>query len=172
MAKEPVEPQSVVGVLEMLPPFPIVLVTTRTNVLTINQIHYFTFRPLRIGIAVAHVRHSHGLVRQEREFVVNVPGASLVEAVRLCGSASGRDRDKFEAAGLEREPSCEVEAVSIRQCPAHVECRVVREIEFENRTWFVGDVVAARRVPGHAGAGAILCGRHVYVLPGDAIAQR
>lgn len=172
MSKGSVAPRSVVGVLELLPPFPIVLVTTRTNVITINQIHYFTFSPLRIGIAVAHSRHTHGLLAAEREFVVNIPDASLLGAVKTCGSVSGRDRGKFEAAGLDREESSEVAAVCIGQCGANIECRLEREIDFEDRTWFVGRVVAARKRPRHLGTQALTCGRHEYTVPGSVVAPR
>jgi flavin reductase (DIM6/NTAB) family NADH-FMN oxidoreductase RutF len=169
MDKTPIDPLTTTGVLDVLPPFPIVLVTTRTNVLTIGQVEYFTLSPLRIGIAVAHSRHSYSLLRQESEFVVNV---SIVEAVKTCGSLSGGDCDKFEAAGLTTEDSALVRAVSIRQCAAHIECRVDREVAFENRTWFIGKVVAARRRADHSSAAAVLCGRHDYVLPGEPIAPR
>ena len=86
MPKEPIDPQQWGQVLQTLPPFPIVLVTTRTNAITIGQIEYFTFSPLRLGIAIAHQRHTYGLLKDECEFVVNVPDASLVEAVKICGS--------------------------------------------------------------------------------------
>lgn len=169
---ETIAPTGTRGILELLPPFPIVLVSTRTNVLTVGQVMYFTLTPLRIGIAVAHRRHSHGLLKAEREFVVNVPDASLVEAVRLCGSLSGKVGDKFSAAGLTPEPSQCVGAVCVRECGAHVECRVEREVEFEDRTWFVGAVVAARRRPDHRGEACLLCGRSDYRLPGDVVAPR
>ena len=89
MTKAPVAPQSSTPVLDLLPPYPIVLVTTRNNVITVNQVAYFTFRPLRIGVAIAHVRHTYALLKDEGEFVINVPDASLIEAVKICGSRSG-----------------------------------------------------------------------------------
>jgi len=172
MSKDVIVPPDANGVLELLPPFPIVLVTTRTNIITIGQIEYFTFSPLRLGIAVAHARHTYRLLKEEREFVMNVPDAGLLDAVKICGSVSGRDRDKFQAAGLTPEESAEVKAVSLHECGAHVECRVEREIEFEDRTWFVGRVVAARRRAGHRGTDALLCGRTQYSRVGPAIAPR
>ena len=172
MPKEPIDPQQWGQVLQTLPPFPIVLVTTRTNAITIGQIEYFTFSPLRLGIAIAHQRHTYGLLKDEREFVVNVPDASLVEAVKICGSRSGRDCDKFKEASLDTEGSAQVQAVGIVQCGANIECRVSREIEFEKRTWFIGDVVAARVRGGHEGAAALMCGRRDYLLPGEVVAPR
>jgi flavin reductase (DIM6/NTAB) family NADH-FMN oxidoreductase RutF len=172
VAKEPVASISTTPVLELLPPYPIVLVTTRTNVLTIGQLHYFTFSPLRLGIAVAHSRHTWALLKAEGEFVVNVPTEGQLEAVRACGRLSGRDGDKFAEAGLTPVPSAAVAAVSVAECAAHIECRVTHEVDFEERTWFVGVVVAASRAPGHDGAKALMCGRRDYRLCGPCIAPR
>jgi len=172
MPKTPITPLTTTDILDLLPSFPIVLVTTRTNIITIGQVHYFTFNPLRLGIAVAHTRHTYSLLREEGEFVINVPDVDLLEAVKICGSISGRDHDKFEAAGLVREESLQVEAASIRQCKAQIECQVEREVEFEERTWFIGRVVAARKEKDHQGTNALLCGRHHYALCGEAVAPR
>jgi len=132
--REDLSPYSPADVLRTLPPYPVVLVTTRSNVLAVNQIAYFTFVPLRLGVAIAHVRYSHALLQNEGEFVVNVPDASLIDAVRVCGSRSGRDGPKFRLAGLDTVPGEAVRAVRIVQCGAHIECQVEREIAFEERT--------------------------------------
>jgi flavin reductase (DIM6/NTAB) family NADH-FMN oxidoreductase RutF len=165
-------PLTAKDVLGLLPPYPIVLVTVRDNIITVNQVQYFTFSPLRMGVAIAHVRYTYGLLKADGAFVINVPSADLVEAVKLCGSVSGRDVDKFELAGLTRGSSSEVSAASIAECGAQIECRVEREIEFEHRTWFVGPVLAARRLPDHLGMNALMCGREAYVLPGNALVPR
>ena len=167
-----IEPPASSTVLGTLPPYPLVLVTTRDNVITIGQVEYFTFQPLRMGIAVAHARHSHDLITAEGEFVINVPDASLVEAVQVCGSVSGRDADKFAAAGLTRMESQAVGAVSVAECGAHIECVVERDIVFEERTWFIGHVVAARQRPGHRGMSSLLCDRTHYAVPGEVVAAR
>ncbi len=172
MSKAPIAPLTRKHVLAVLPPYPIVLVTTRANVITVNQVEYFTFSPLRIGVGIARPRYTYGLLKAEREFVINVPDASLVEAVKRCGAISGRAGDKFEAVGLTPEPSFQVDAVSIRECVAHIECRVEREVEFEERTWFIGPVMAARQAKDHTGMDALLCGRAAYILPGDIVAPR
>ena len=170
--KEAIPPANTKGVLELLPPFPIVLVTTRANIITIGQIQYFTFSPLRIGIAVAHSRHTYSLLKTEQEFVVNVPNADRVAEVKQCGSISGRDQNKFERTKLTAVESAAVKAVSIGECGAHIECVVEREIDFENRTWFVGRVVAARKCADFQGTDGLLCGRSQYSITGKAIAPR
>jgi flavin reductase (DIM6/NTAB) family NADH-FMN oxidoreductase RutF len=159
-------------VLDLLPPYPIVLVTVGANIITINQIAYLTFSPLRLGIGVARTRYTYELLKEHGAFVVNVPGPDLLEAVKLCGSVSGREFDKFSRAGLTQRPSEEVPVPGIDECGGWIECRVERHIDFEERTWFVGLVVAAQRRVEHQGMEALMCGRGVYALPGDVIAPR
>ena len=172
MSREQLCSQNTVDVLDLLPPFPIVLVSTRDNIITVNQIHYLTFRPLRIGVAIAHSRHTYDLLRDEGEFVVNVPDKSLIEAVKWCGSVSGRDVIKFAPDRLTPLALETVAAMGIAESPAQIACRVSRELAFEHRTWFIGDVVAAQKRPAFSGQEALCCGRHDYRLPGDLVSPR
>lgn len=169
---EVITPASASAVLQLLPPFPIVLVTTRTNVITINQLAYFTFSPLRLGIAVAHTRHSYGLLVEEREFVINIPHAQLLPAVQMCGCISGKNRNKFQAANLTPMPAAQVQAVALAEAPAHIECAVESTLEFEDRTWFIAKVLIARQLPEHLGTSALLCGRSHYYLPASPLSAR
>jgi flavin reductase (DIM6/NTAB) family NADH-FMN oxidoreductase RutF len=68
--------------------------------------------------------------------------------------------------------SSQVQAASIAECGAQIECHVARRIAFEHRDWFIGEVVAARKRKGHLGAEALLCGRHQYLVPGDVVSPR
>ena len=71
MLRDLILPNTPATVLELFPPFPIVLVTTRSNIITIGQVEYCTFSPLRIGIAVAHARYTYSLLKRERELGAN-----------------------------------------------------------------------------------------------------
>ncbi len=167
-----IEPLTTNAVLGTLPPFPIVLVSTRSNIITINQVAYFTFSPLRIGIGVAYSRYTHSLLKLEREFVINIPVSHHLDAIKICGSLSGRSVDKFQETGLTRAKSSQVKAVSIAECGAHIECQIEQEIDFEERTWFIGRVVAARKNSDHQGVHGLLCNREHYILPGEIVEKR
>lgn len=75
-------------------------------------------------IAVAPQRYSWRFLEAVPEFVIGVPGDELRSAADLCGTRSGRDMDKFAAAGLTRVASKVVKAPSILECPINVECRI------------------------------------------------
>jgi len=102
----------------------------RQNILTLGWgllgPHYHS-NPILV-IAVAPPRYSWRFLEALPEFVIAVPDDSLKDAVALCGTKSGRDMDKFQAAGLTRVSSVHVKPPSIRECPINVECRVYTKV--------------------------------------------
>jgi len=152
--------------------YPVVLVSTRDNVLTIAQVHYFSFRPLTLGIGVHRKRHSYGLIENEGEFVVNVPTVEQIKAVKACGELSGRDGDKFSRVGLTPVPASKVEACLITECPVSIECRVIERVDLPRRTWFIGEVVAAHRADDFDPSENLYCSRTHYRRIGDILAPR
>jgi flavin reductase (DIM6/NTAB) family NADH-FMN oxidoreductase RutF len=76
-------------------------------------------------VAVRPSRHTHRLIDETQEFVVNVPDDGLQDVVEYCGKVSGRDYDKIAEKGLTAEPGPHVRAPIIRECTAHYECRVI-----------------------------------------------
>lgn len=104
--------------------------TGKQNLLTLGwgQIGpFYHGNPIFI-IAVAPMRYSWRFLEQVPEFVIAVPDDALGSAVELCGTKSGRDLDKFKAAGLTPVSSVHVHAPSILECPINVECRIYTSI--------------------------------------------
>ena len=98
----------------------------RSNVLTLGwgQIGpFYHGRPV-FSIAVTPLRYSWRFLEEVPEFVIGVPDDHLADALKLCGTRSGREMDKFAAAGLTPIASREVRPPSIRECPLNIECRV------------------------------------------------
>jgi len=152
--------------------YPIVLVSTRDNVLTIAQVHYFSFRPLTLGIGVHQKRHSYGLIESEGEFVVNIATVDQIEAVKACGKLSGRDGDKFERVGLTPVPGSKVKACLIAECPVSIECRVIERVDLPERSWFIGEVVAAHRAEDFDPDENLYCSRTAYRRIGEILEPR
>lgn len=103
----------------------------RTNAITLGWgmigPHYHG-HPI-VVIAVCPPRFSWHFLEETGEFVIAVPDDSLRSAVDLCGTKSGRDMDKFAAAGLTTVPSVHVRAPSIAECPINVECRTYARVQ-------------------------------------------
>jgi len=132
--------------------FPVVLATVsgaKDNIITLAMCHVFSFKPPYLGVGIGPKRFSHGLFKASEDFVVNIPDKKILKAVEICGSKSGRKVDKFEASGLTRENAEKVSAPLIAECPVNIECRKVKELEAGDHTWFIGEIVSARRDPDY-----------------------
>lgn len=128
--------------------FPVVLGSvggSKDNIITLAMCHVFSFKPALLGVGIAPKRFSYALFKESKDFAVNIPDKTLLRAVEICGSKSGRKVDKFEAAGLTREKAEKIGSPLVAECPVNIECVKVDEIEAGDHTWFIGEVVAARR---------------------------
>lgn len=96
------------------------------NTMTIGwgSLSVYWGRPVFI-VPVRLSRHTHFLMEQAEDFTVTVPrDRELAEALRFCGSRSGRNVDKFAACGLTAQPGQEVASPVIAQGWLHYECRI------------------------------------------------
>jgi len=127
-------------------PLPLVLVTVGTpqhaDVITIAWAGVVCSEPPMVSVSVRPSRHSHELLQDTREFVVNVPRASEVRDVDLAGTISGRDADKFEFCGFTRRAASKVGAPLIVECPINLECVVRHQLALGSHDLFIAEVVA------------------------------
>lgn len=93
-------------------------------------------------------RYSCQLLQENPAFVVNVMAYGQAPEVVLCGRRSGRDLDKFAAAGLTAVPAETVEALAIAKALAHVECEVQAEHPAGDHIIVVGRLSAVFAQPG------------------------
>jgi flavin reductase (DIM6/NTAB) family NADH-FMN oxidoreductase RutF len=139
--------------------FPVVIGSvggSKDNVITLAMCHVFSIKPALLGVGIAPRRFSHALFKESKDFAVNIPDKKMLRVVEICGSKSGRKVDKFEAAGLTREKGEKIGSPLVAECPVNIECVKVKEIETGDHTWFIGEVVAARRDPSYRTADMLL----------------
>ena len=154
------------------PGFPVVLVTTRDNIITVALVHRFSYNPFMLGIGISHRRHSYQVIKAEGEFIVNIVTSEHLEQVKLCGRLSGRDEDKFQATGFTKVAGTKVKSSMIAECPVSIECKVGQEMKLEERTWFIGEVLAVHAEDDYDASQSLLCDRRSYMLIGEGIGQR
>lgn len=49
-----------------------------------------------LAVSLAPRKHSHKLIEETKEFVINTPTMEFVKEILFCGRRSGRDFDKFK----------------------------------------------------------------------------
>jgi flavin reductase (DIM6/NTAB) family NADH-FMN oxidoreductase RutF len=112
------------------------------NAITLGETFNLSIRePVIVGIAIAPERYSHELIREQGEFVVNLPPASLIAKVMACGSMSGRDHDKFTEVGLTPLPAEHVRPPLIAECPVNLECRLLDVQTIGDHDLFQGELL-------------------------------
>jgi flavin reductase (DIM6/NTAB) family NADH-FMN oxidoreductase RutF len=141
---------------QALYPSRVVLVTSvdfagKPNIITLAWTCILSMNPFMVGISVGPKRHSHKLIKESKEFVINLPTIELKEACMLCGTKSGRSVDKFKETGLTPVKSDKVSAPRIKECYAWLECKLVNSVDTGDHTLFVGEVVASGEREAKAG---------------------
>jgi len=117
--------------------------TGKENVITLAWTMPTSIKPPLLVISVRPERYSHRFIEESGEFVVNVPTMEIVEQTLYCGRVSGRECDKFETAPLTPSPARMVRSPIIKECVAHLECKVVQIITTGDHTLFVGEILTA-----------------------------
>ncbi|MBI3667716.1 MAG: flavin reductase family protein [Acidobacteria bacterium] len=132
----------------MLPPVPAILLTVNGKPGDPDEISVvWTFvicgKPPQIGISVGHQHLAEKLVDLHKEFVLNVPVASVVQAFDKVDMNSSKVGDKFKLSGLTRGKAVKVNAPTVEESPIHVECKVFHTLDVPPaRTMFLAEVVA------------------------------
>ncbi len=130
----------------MLAPLPPALVSCgnmeNPNVMTAAWTGIICSEPTLVYVSIRPTRYSHEIIRQSKEFVLNVPTVKLARAVDFCGVKSGRDTDKFKLAGLTAAPCQKIAAPQIVEAPISLECKVKEVTSFGSHDMFLAEVVA------------------------------
>jgi flavin reductase (DIM6/NTAB) family NADH-FMN oxidoreductase RutF len=117
--------------------------TGKPNVTTVAWVMPTSKEPPLLAISIIPTHHSHTLIQESGEFIVNVPTLELLQTVYACGSLTGRSFDKFKKANLTPMPAKKVKAPAIRECIAHLECEVIDQFTTGDHTVFVGKILEA-----------------------------
>ncbi len=117
--------------------------SAKPNITTLAWAMPTSNNPPLLAISIGPGRHSHTLIEESGEFIVNIPTLETLQAVYTCGSLSGRSFDKFKKCSLTPMPGKKVKAPAIRECIAHLECEVDGQMTTGDHTIFVGKVLEA-----------------------------
>ncbi|HEY73354.1 MAG: flavin reductase family protein [Chloroflexi bacterium] len=129
-------------------PVPAVMVSCgvgeRANIITLAWVGTLCSKPPLVGIGVRPSRHSHGLIKEFGEFVINLPSAEQARWLDYCGIVSGRDEDKWAACGFTPAPAAKVQTPLIAECLVNIECRLQQTLSLGSHDLFIGEVAAVQ----------------------------
>lgn len=131
----------------MVYPLPAVIVSCgtsdgETNMMTAAWTGTICSDPAMAYVSIRNSRHSHHLIAESGEFVINLTTEALAYATDYVGVKSGRDIDKFKEMNLTPVKGTLEYAPMIEESPVCIECKVERIEELGSHDMFIGTVVA------------------------------
>lgn len=130
----------------LLAPIPPVLVSCgdeeKANIITVAWTGIVATVPPKTYVSIRPTRHSHSIITEKREFVINLATAEQAKKVDYCGIYTGAKVDKFEKCSFTKAKSTEVSCPSIAECPLSIECRVTDILPQGSHDMFIADIVA------------------------------
>ncbi len=130
----------------MLNPVPAVLITSSDgkvdNVFTVAWTGTVCSDPAMTYISVRKERFSYDIIKNSKEFCINLVPESLVYATDYCGVKSGRKEDKFKSMKLTKQKASIIKSPIIKESPVNIECKVTEIKELGSHDMFLAQVVA------------------------------
>jgi len=115
----------------------------KANIITLAWAMPISRHPPLLLLGITPKRYSHELIAGPKEFVVNIPTMDIVKETLFCGRRTGRLHDKFKETGLTPLPAKMIRPPIIKECVAHLECKLHQQISMGDHTLFVGEVLTA-----------------------------
>lgn len=127
-------------------PIPAVLVTSgnmeKSNIMTVAWTGIINTNPALVYISVRPERYSYDLIKESKEFVINLTNEKLAFATDWCGVRSGSKFDKFKEMNLTKEKANFVNVPLIKESPVSIECKVIDEKNNGSHTMFLAEVLS------------------------------
>ncbi|MCT4599374.1 MAG: flavin reductase family protein [Marinifilaceae bacterium] len=130
----------------MIYPIPAVMVSCGTseeeyNIITVAWTGTVCTNPAMCYISVRKNRHSHKIIKDNGEFVINLTTKALAKKTDWCGVKSGSQYNKFKEMKLTPAPSKEINTPIIEESPLSIECKVKQIIELGSHDMFLAEVL-------------------------------
>ncbi|MBQ3041461.1 MAG: flavin reductase family protein [Clostridia bacterium] len=130
----------------LVAPVPAVMVSLgdmeKSNIITVAWCGITNTVPPKTYISVRPERHSYEILKEKREFVINLTPAALAKKADFCGMYTGRKVDKFKECSFTKEKATKIDAPMIGECPISIECRVTDIIPLGSHDMFLADILA------------------------------
>lgn len=99
--------------------------------------------PPLFGVSIAPKRFTLELILESKEFGVNFMPIEKAELVASVGGISGREGDKFQRWGIEKEKPLKTSVPVLKDAYACYECRLVDHKTYGDHVWVVGEILAS-----------------------------
>ncbi|MCR5526506.1 MAG: flavin reductase family protein [Lachnospiraceae bacterium] len=129
----------------MLYPVPAAMISCqregeKPNIFTVAWVGTVCSDPVMVSISVRPSRYSYDIIKETKEFVINLTTDKLTRSADFCGVRSGRDVDKFKECHLTAQESKSISAPGIAESPVNIECKVKNIMPLGSHDMFIAEV--------------------------------
>jgi flavin reductase (DIM6/NTAB) family NADH-FMN oxidoreductase RutF len=121
----------------------VVLISTeykgKANIMAAAWCFPLSADPPLFGVAISKKRHTYEMIKKAGSFSINTVAEDMKQGMFICGTKSGKDIDKFKETGWTKENG--KTALSIKEAPLSIECKLENEFETGDHIVFVGKVM-------------------------------
>ncbi len=110
------------------------------NLITLEWFMRTSINPPMLAISIGHTRYSYECLQNTKSFNLCYPSTEMIEAVKICGSKSGRDIDKLKEINEPYFPGRYRKVPILKNAVANFECELVSQVRSGDHTIFVGEV--------------------------------
>lgn len=113
----------------------------KENVMTASFVMPVSFEPKYIAFSISEERETFKNLIETKEFTLNLVSKDMRKIAEICGSYSGKEKDKFKLVGIEKEKGEIVKAPLIKKSPISFECKLEEIKKFGDHFIVIGKVV-------------------------------
>ena len=127
-------------------PLPVVMVSCgnmeKSNIITVAWTGIINTDKPMCYISLRKERYSYEIIKNTKEFVINLTTKNLVYATDWCGVKTGAKVDKFKEMHLTKEKANFVKCPLIKESPVSIECKVKEIKELGSHDMFIAEVLS------------------------------
>lgn len=132
---------------KLLAPRPVVLVSTVgasgvSNAAPFSFVTPLSMDPPLLAFASNPAHDTVRNIQKTKDFVVNIPGKELLKQLWQCRQDFPYGVSEIKAAKLSEERSIKVRSPKIKECLAHFECKLFKQLKSGDHLLIVGKVLA------------------------------
>lgn len=129
----------------MLYPLPAIMVSSmregeKPNIITLAWAGTICSDPAMVSISIRPSRYSYDIIKDTKEFVINLVTEELTYACDYAGVKSGRDIDKFDELKLNPYVSEYMKTPAIAESPVNIYCTVNDILPLGSHDMFIAKV--------------------------------
>ena len=112
------------------------------NIAPYGMVMPISYHPLVYALSSARERDTYHNIKETGEFTLNLASCELLHQINITATRFPPEIDEFKQASLTPIDGIKLKVPRIKECKAHIECKLKRIVDMDERVIILGDVVS------------------------------